>query len=118
MTHLEIDNMEEVNDYLDDKYPIHWKGERMRVEYGHYQINNSTSLRLISWDEDMAMEVPYMTASVYAEGVSLEEDEIVVKDYAENEGVLKVLVDNNIVNKPHGKVPLGYVHGHICQLIK
>ena len=108
--------MKELNDWLEETYPILWKGERMRVEYGKYAINNSTSLRLMSWDEGLGMEIPYATASVYAEGVSLEENEVVIKDYAENEGVLKVLVDNDIVYKSHDKIPLGFVYGYICQL--
>ena len=40
---------------------------------------------------------PFMTASVNVPHIHLEEDEVVIKDYSENEGVLRFLVDNNIV---------------------
>ena len=110
--------MSEVNDWLEDKYPILWNGVRMRVEFGTYAMDNSTSISLMYWDEDMNMEAPYAVATVYAEGVELEEDEVVIKDYSENEGILKMLIDNKIVNKSHAKVPLGFAEGHICQLVK
>ena len=109
--------MKEISDLIEHKYPIVWRGERLRVEYGNYAINNSVSIQLMYWDEEDKAEYPYMTASVYAEGVELEHDEIVIKDYSENEGVLALLVQHNVVSKPHGTVPLGFVFGDICQLV-
>lgn len=109
--------MIEVNDYLDNKYPIHWNGERMRVELGHYNSNNAISIRLISWDENMATEVPFATATVNVEHADLAEDEVIIKNYSENEGILPILIKEGIIAKPHDKVSMGYVTGHICQLI-
>lgn len=109
--------MLEITDYIEENYPILYKGVRLRVEYGNYGINNSISIQLIYWDETINMELPFATATVYAEGINLEHDEVIIKDYAENEGILKMLIKNNIVDKPHGTIPLGFTKGYICQLI-
>lgn len=109
--------MYEVNDILEERYPILHKGNRIRVQYGNYSITGATLIRLIYWDENLNLELPFVTVTVNAEGVELEDDEVIIKDYAENEGLLKMLIDNDIVNKPHGTIPLGFDKGHICQLI-
>ena len=45
---------------------------------------------------------PYMTASSYIEG--LDRDEVAIKIYSENTGILEALIDANIIYPPHRKI--------------
>lgn len=47
----------------------------------------------------------------------LREDEVAVKDYSENAGVLDFLVKNLFVEKPHRTEQSGFVTLHICKII-
>lgn len=60
---------------------------------------------------------PYLTATVNVPDVDLEDGQVVIKDYSENAGVLKALVDAGIVDLPDGIVSLGYVCGWVCRLL-
>jgi len=55
-----------------------------------------------------------LTATVYVEG--LNPDEVAIKDYSENEGVLNTLLANDIVEPPHRVIQSGYVNLPICKL--
>ena len=57
---------------------------------------------------------PYMSVTVNIEG--LDENEIAIKNYSENEGILDVLVDEGIVKPPHRHVKSGFVLIPICEL--
>ena len=74
--------------------------------------NGRTSLELI----DIEDGIPYATASVNLPNVLLEENEILIKDYSENQGVLDFLVENNIVNRTERSVQSGYVWIPVCIL--
>ena len=58
--------------------------------------------------------IPYATASVSVP--DLTEEEVGVKDYSENEGVLAFLLENNIVEPPHRFVQSGFVTIPVCKL--
>ena len=109
--------MKEVADWLEEEYPILYEGLRIRVNIGTYATNNATSITLSYWDEELGMEAPYAVATVNVEHADLAEDEVVIKDYSENEGILPLLIKAGIIAKPHDKVTLGYATGQICQLI-
>ena len=47
----------------------------------------------------------------------LQEDEVFIKDYSENEGMLNFLVENKIVEYPHETVPSGFVLIYKCRLV-
>lgn len=57
---------------------------------------------------------PYMSVTVNIEG--LDENEVAIKNYSENEGILAVLVDEGIVKPPHRHVKSGFVLIPICEL--
>lgn len=81
------------------------------ISLGTYK-NGRTSLQLI----DMEDGCPYATATVNLPEVLLEENEILVKDYSENEGVLKFLLDNKIVTPTEKGVQSGHVWIPVCIL--
>jgi hypothetical protein len=64
---------------------------------------------------------PYLTATVRINvpghpTFELDEDDVVIKNYSENEGVLEALIAANIIDKPHTKLPCNFVTLYVCQL--
>lgn len=59
---------------------------------------------------------PILMCTVWTEG--LQADEVAIKDYSENEGVLDWLIKNNIVEKPHRYIPSGFVVFPVCKLVE
>lgn len=74
--------------------------------------NGQTRIDLI----DVEDGCPFATATVSVEGSFFEEDEVFVKNYSENVGVLTFLVTNNIVHPPHRQISGGYVNIPVCRL--
>ena len=79
------------------------------LAFSRYQSNERTSLQLIEKETGE----PYMTASVNMPDVWLSEDNICIKNYSENEGILDVLINSHIV------LPLDLIQPGImkCMLI-
>lgn len=48
---------------------------------------------------------------------TMEEGEIAIKNYSENEGVLEELVRLEIVSPPHRTIEQGYVEFPVCKLL-
>jgi hypothetical protein len=59
---------------------------------------------------------PYATATSTIQG-NLEEGEVAIKDWSENEGILNFLMENKFVERPHRFVEQGFVKVPICKLI-
>jgi hypothetical protein len=57
------------------------------------------------------------TATVNIPNVILAENEIIIKDYSENDGMLAALVYGGIVKNPHRYCTTGFVSCPICKLI-
>lgn len=59
---------------------------------------------------------PIATATCNIE-TKLEPNEVLIKNYSENEGVLDALIEAGIVSTPIRKVPTGYVSAELCKLL-
>ena len=59
---------------------------------------------------------PLCVATVNLPEADLAEDHVFIKDWSENEGVLKSLVDQDLVVDTGGRVPTGYVSAALCLL--
>lgn len=59
----------------------------------------------------------FAVASVNLPDVLLEEDEILIKDYSENEGMLNFLTENNIITVTENGVESGFVWIPVCKLL-
>jgi hypothetical protein len=59
---------------------------------------------------------PYAVASINLPDVLLLDNEVIVKDYSENEGMLEFLTTNNIVFPTDKWVTTGFVDVQICTL--
>lgn len=76
---------------------IEFSGFNCVIDIDTY-TNGGTAIRLIDADDGM----PVATASVWIRG--LDEDEIAIKDYSENVGMLDTLVKSGIVTAPHREI--------------
>lgn len=70
----------------------------------------STCINLI----DAVDHAPYMCATVNVPGLS--ENEVAIKNYSENEGILSALIEHGVVKEPHRHINSGFVKIPICEL--
>lgn len=66
---------------------------------------------------DVETGEPILTATVNIPEEVIEKDEVIIKNYSENEGILDTLVKNKIVSTPIRFVNIGYVTVPICKLL-
>jgi len=55
-------------------------------------------------------------ASVNLPSAPMQDGEVAIKNWSENEGILQTLVDADIVSRPIRRVPTGYVFAYICKI--
>jgi hypothetical protein len=91
---------------------VRFKRWRCRAVLAHYH-NGRPAIALFD-DDDGA---PVARATVNVPGVRLARDEVIVKDYAENTGMLEALVTAGIVTMTDRTVSLGHAVGQICRLV-
>lgn len=77
---------------------------------GQYR-NGAKALQLI----DTADGGPYAVATVNT-GETYPDDQIAVKDWSENEGMVEFLTQIGFIDRVVGMEPCGYVMAHICHL--
>lgn len=87
------------------------KSTVVSIKLGKY-ANNRTSINLI----DVSDNQPYAVATTNLPDVLLLDNEVLVKDYSENEGVLEFLTTNNIVVPTNNWVTSGFVDLQVCIL--
>lgn len=97
---------------IEHKTPYGGETYRLSVSFTKYQ-NGQHAIQL----SDMADGFPYATASVAMTNVDLESDDVAIKNWSENEGILESLIEAGIVSKPHSYIPSGYVNIPICKLL-
>jgi hypothetical protein len=81
------------------------------VIYGQY-INERMAIQLFETGSDSPSPVARATVNLHNEPMA--KDEIAIKDYAENEGMLTALIEAGIVTKPVRMVASGHVIIPIC----
>ena len=82
----------------------------MHVQWGRYP-NGRVALQLV--DE----EGPVATATVNVPEAELAADEVCIKDYAENAGVLDLLVLMGVVEPTGRRIPTGFVDVPVARLL-
>lgn len=81
------------------------------INLGKY-ANGRVSISLM----DASDHLPYATASVNLPEVFLEEGEVCIKDYSENEGMFDFLIQNNIISDTGKYVRSGFTVIPIAKL--
>lgn len=90
--------------YADNPYELF-------IEMGSY-ANGRPAIQLMDAEDGC----PYTTATVNLPDVLLADNEVLIKDYSENEGILDFLVENNIVIPTDRGVQSGHVWVPVCIL--
>ena len=70
-------------------------------------------IQVYEWDEENGWE-PWATATVQIGGLG--ENEVAIKNYSENKGILEALVGLGVINPPHRRVASGFVMIDICRM--
>jgi hypothetical protein len=90
------------------------------AKYCNFKLENITKERygngrvaLSAYDEEGCIAKLSVNIAYYP----LAEDEIAIKDYSENEGVLEDLIEMGVVSEPLRYVLQGFVHIPICKLL-
>jgi hypothetical protein len=81
------------------------------LEWSKYSSNGRIALQLIDAEDGS----PIMTATVNIPDVPLQSDEMIIKNYSENEGVLEFLQENKIVGPIIMTVQTGFFR---CPVVK
>ena len=95
---------------------------KLKTPYSEYDVflswgtysNGRKSLTLI----DNADYCPVMTATVNIPEVHIEANEIIIKNYSENEGVLEFLQESGIVGPVKRTVGIGFVSCPVVEVLK
>jgi hypothetical protein len=86
------------------KLTAHEQSYNVTIELNKYS-NGRTAIQL----NDTLSGEPYTTATVNIDHVLLADNEVLIKDYSENEGMLDFLIKNNIVTPTPNGVQSGFV---------
>ena len=82
------------------------------IVFGEYTNNNRTAISIVN-----PMEGPMCKCTVNIPDVKLEDDEVLIKDYSENEGVLGDLINAKVISSSIEQIPTGHVYVHKCKLL-
>lgn len=82
------------------------------VVYFKYSYNNRTAIQLIDTEDGL----PFARATINLPDVELEQDEVIIKNYEENEGIYEALVKANIIYPYHKTANNGFIEALICKL--
>jgi hypothetical protein len=93
------------------KHEMYGETYKLSLQFAKY-ANGQTAIKLF----DMADGFPFATATVCVEDNLLKEDEVAIKDYSENAGMLDSLIEAKIVEHPHAFIQSGHVKIPICKL--
>ena len=77
--------------------------------------NGRTRIDLIEESEDGVY--PYATCTVNMPNVLLQPDEVLIKDYSENQGILEFLTSNNIVEETENGINTQHTFIPVCRLL-
>ena len=90
-----------------------FRGWTCRIERGTYGATRRIALQLT----DCTDGEPVAVASVHMPDISLAPDEVVIKDYSENEGMLDALVATGVISPPLRTILLQYVTLYVCRCL-
>jgi len=83
------------------------------VERAHYGGTGRIALPLYALEDGS----PVAVATLHMPELALAADEVIIKDYSENEGLLDTLVAAGLVSAPLRAVPSGYITLYICRCL-
>jgi hypothetical protein len=93
---------------------VYFLGEKCFVDKLEYS-NGRTALRLYTVTD--GFKEPMGTATVNIPDAPLNDDEVFIKNYSENKGILKALIKAGIVEDTGRMFPVGHTFANICKLL-
>ncbi len=93
----------------------YFKFTKEQVRKVEYQNNGRAALEIIDESEGYPESVAIPTVNLPNEGIG--HDEVFIKNWSENEGVLDDLIAMGIISKPLGSVKTGFCIAHRCKLL-
>jgi len=78
-----------------------------------YPLNNRKAIQLVDAEDGS----PVATATVNFPDEPLNDDEVLIKNYSENEGVYQALVDGKIISEAIEYIQRGFVTLPKCKLL-
>lgn len=90
---------------------ISFAGFQCRLHHGHYAIGGTTALQLLDVTDDELVT----TATINIPGLRLDADEVVLKTWDENAGLLELLTAAGVVHPPHEHYPVGV---HVASIVR
>lgn len=90
---------------------ILFRGMSLSIHIKEY-ANGRTAICLFTENGE-----PYMVATVNMPEIKLDDDEVIIKNYSENTGILDALISSGIISAPVHFVDTGFVFSPICKLI-
>lgn len=91
-------------------YVVTFKQWTCRLMFHRYQVGDTVAIKLV----EQGSGEPIATATVNIP--DLDSNEVAVKDYSENQGMLQVLIEAGVVHTPHRIVSTGFVTIPVCFL--
>lgn len=92
---------------------VKFRGWACRVERASYGGTDRIALPLYAIEDGS----PVAVATVNLPELALEADQVLIKDYSENEGLLALLVAARVVSPPLREVQSGYVTLYVCRCL-
>ena len=89
---------------------VEYKGLAMSLSVSRYADNERIALLLKEPDGQL-----YTVCSSNLPAEEMAEDEVAIKSYSENEGILDMLIQNNVVSHPVRYAHSGHVELPICK---
>ena len=91
---------------------IFWKGEKLYIIKEKYRFSDRTALTIFD-----STGCPFAIATINIPETFLEEDEVIIKNYAENNEILDVLEKYNIVKRTGRSFSCRGSFIYICKLL-
>ena len=89
---------------------IVFRKETLTVEIGKYRQNNRKSITLMTKKGE-----PFMVASVNINELDVAENEVLIKNYSENEGIYEALMEANVIKKAKQIYQTTFAEFHLCE---
>lgn len=93
---------------------VKWCGHLLKVEFARYHLDDTIAIVLL----DQHGEV-FAKATTCYEGSGIDkENEVLIKNYSENVGILEALSKAGIISDTIRTIPLPHVEIQVCKLLK
>lgn len=92
---------------------LNFNGYDCNLVFGQYG-NGQTAIQLIDTSDGGIVAVASVSIDT---NPKIKDDQVIIKNWSENEGVLDMLIDSGIISSPIDTIPTGFVEGHLCNLL-